>query len=52
MKVHITKAEQSGEKGLLEGYIENSLIGTISLPAGMKIIKEKNRWKWAGNGIE
>jgi hypothetical protein len=52
MKVHITKAEQSGQNGLLEGSIENSLIGTISLPAGMKIVKESGRWKWAGNGIE
>jgi len=52
IEFHITKAEQSGEDGLLEGYIENSLIGTISLSTGMKIIKENGRWKWAGNGVE
>jgi hypothetical protein len=52
IKLHITEAEQSGEDRLLEGYIENSLIGTISLPAGMKIVKENDGWKWAGNGVE
>jgi len=52
IRFHITKAEQSGEEGLLEGYIENSLIGTVSLPAGMKIVQENGRWKWSGNGVE
>ncbi len=52
IKLHITEAEQSGEDGLLEGYIENSLIGTISLPGGMKVVKENGRWKWSGNGAE
>jgi hypothetical protein len=52
VEFHITKAEQSGEDGLLEGYIENSLIGKISLPTGMKIVKESGGWKWSGNGVE
>jgi ketosteroid isomerase-like protein len=52
IKFHVTRAEQSGEQGLLEGYIENSLIGKISLPTGMKIVKENDGWKWSGNGIE
>ncbi len=52
IKLHITKAEQSDENRLLEGYIENSLIGTISLPDGMNVIKENGHWKWAGNGVE
>ena len=50
--IHITRAEQSGENGLLEGYIENSMIGKISLPTGMKIIKDNGRWKWSGNGVD
>jgi len=52
IKLHITKAEQSDENRLLQGYIENSLIGTISLPDGMNVIKENGHWKWAGNGVE
>jgi len=52
VEFHITKAEQTGEDGLVEGYIENSLIGTVSLPAGMKIVQENGRWKWSGNGVE
>jgi CubicO group peptidase (beta-lactamase class C family) len=52
IKLHITRAEQFGEQGLFEGYIENSLIGKISLPPGMKIVKESGGWKWSGNGIE
>ena len=51
-KIHITKATESGDDGLLQGYIENSLIGTISLPPGMKIVKHKNRWQWSGNSYE
>jgi hypothetical protein len=52
IKIHITKAVQAEEEGLLEGYFENSLIGNISLPPGIKIVKEDGRWKWSGNGIE
>ena len=52
IKIHITKAIESEEEGLLEGYIEDSLIGNISLPPGMKIIKKDTRWKWTGNGIK
>jgi CubicO group peptidase (beta-lactamase class C family) len=52
IKIHITRAEQSGENGLLEGYIENSMIGKISLPTGMKIIKDNGSWKWSGNGVD
>jgi len=52
IKIHITRAEQSGENGLLEGYIENSMIGKISLPTGMKIIKDNGRWKWSGNSVD
>ena len=51
-KIHITRATESGGEGLLQGYIENSLIGTISLPPGMKIVKHENMWKWSGNGNE
>ena len=52
IKIHITRAEQSGENGLLEGYIDNSIIVKISLPTGMKIIKDNGRWKWSGNGVD
>ena len=52
MKIHITKAAESGEEGVLEGYIENSLVGTISLPPEMKISKHGNSWQWSGNGVE
>ena len=51
-EVHITSAAESGVEALLEGYIENSLIGTIRLPPGIKIVKQDNRWKWLGNGVE
>jgi CubicO group peptidase (beta-lactamase class C family) len=51
-KMHITRVEELGEEALLEGYIENSLIGTISLPPGMKISRLEGTWKWSGNGRE
>ena len=52
LKTHITKTTLSEDQGLLEGYIENSVIGTISLPPGMKIVKQGGVWKWSGNGNE
>ena len=52
IKIHITKAPESDERGLLEGYIENSLIGAIRLPPDMKIARQDGRWKWSGNGVQ
>ncbi|KPJ98929.1 MAG: hypothetical protein AMJ60_06670 [Desulfobacterales bacterium SG8_35] len=52
VNVHITRVEESGEEARLEGYFENSLIGTISLPPAMKTVRQDNRWKWHGNGVE
>jgi CubicO group peptidase (beta-lactamase class C family) len=52
IKIHITSAAENGEKTLLEGYIENSLAGNVSLPPGMKITKQDKSWKWSGNGLQ
>ena len=51
IKIHITRAVETGEEALLEGYFENSLTGTVSLPPGMKIVRHGSRWKWSGNGL-
>ncbi|MFC1845294.1 hypothetical protein ACFLZ5_10985, partial [Thermodesulfobacteriota bacterium] len=51
IKIHITRAVEIGEEALLEGYIENSLTGTVNLPPGMKIVRHGSRWKWSGNGL-
>jgi len=51
IKIHITGAVEIGEEALLEGYIENSLIGAVRLPPGMKIVRHGSRWKWSGNGL-
>ena len=50
-KLHVTRVEQDGGRALLEGYVADSLIGAVSLPAGMEIVKEGGRWKWSGNGV-
>jgi hypothetical protein len=51
IKIHITRAVETGEEALLEGYIENSLTGTVSLPPGMRIVRKGSSWKWSGNGL-
>jgi hypothetical protein len=51
LKMHITRAVEDGEVALLEGYIEGSLAGTVSLPPGMKIARQGSIWKWSGNGL-
>jgi CubicO group peptidase (beta-lactamase class C family) len=50
--MHITKATESGDVALLEGYLDNSLIGNISLPPNMKITRQNDGWKWSGNGLK
>jgi hypothetical protein len=52
IKMHITRATESGDVALLEGYLENSLIGNISLPPNMKITRQNDGWKWSGNGLK
>jgi len=49
-KIHISKAAESKGEARLEGNIDSSLIGTISLPPGIKAVRQEGRWKWAGNG--
>jgi CubicO group peptidase (beta-lactamase class C family) len=51
IKIHISRVEENAEVTLLEGYIENSLVGTVSLPPGMKIVRQDSSWKWSGNGF-
>lgn len=51
-KLHVTKAEETGDSGLIEGYFENSLIGTISLPPGIRAFRQESRWQWSGNGLK
>jgi hypothetical protein len=51
IKMHITRAVEHGKETLLEGYIESSLAGTVSLPPGMKIVRQGSSWKWTGNGL-
>ena len=50
--LHLTKVEQAGTSRLVEGYFESSKLGEIRLPPGMKIIREKDGWKWFGSGGE
>jgi CubicO group peptidase (beta-lactamase class C family) len=52
MEIHITKAEEAGDAALVEGYFENSLVGRVRLPAGMKVFRQDKKWRWSGNGIE
>ena len=51
-EIHVTASEETGENAQVEGYFENSLIGTISLPSGMKVVRRDSDWKWSGNGRE
>jgi CubicO group peptidase (beta-lactamase class C family) len=51
IKMHITRATESRDVALLEGYLENSLIGNISLPSNMQITRQNDGWKWSGNGL-
>ena len=51
-KMHVVAAEETGDSGLVEGYFENSLIGTINLPPGMKAFRGESAWQWSGNGLK
>jgi hypothetical protein len=50
--MHVTAAEETGDSAQVEGYFENSLIGTISLPPGMKAMRHGDVWQWSGNGLK
>jgi CubicO group peptidase (beta-lactamase class C family) len=52
VKMHITRAEESEKAAELEGYLANSLIGTVRLPPGMQVSRQESSWKWTGNGRE
>jgi len=51
-RMHVTGAEETGESARIEGYLENSRIGTVSLPPGMKAVRHGNAWLWSGNGLK
>jgi len=51
-RMHVTGAEETDDSAKVEGYFENSLIGTISLPPGMKAMRRGNVWQWSGNGLK
>jgi hypothetical protein len=51
-KIHITGVAETGGEALLEGYIESSLAGTVSLPPGIRVARQESGWKWSGNGVE
>ncbi|KPK26262.1 MAG: hypothetical protein AMJ61_09545 [Desulfobacterales bacterium SG8_35_2] len=51
-KMHVTGAEQKVDSAVVEGYFTNSLIGTISLPPGMKVVRSGSFWQWSGNGLQ
>ena len=51
-RMHVARAEEKDGSGLLEGYIEDSLIGTISLPPGMQAEQRDSGWQWSGNGLK
>ena len=51
-EMHVTGAEETTDSGLVEGYFENSLIGTISLPPNMKTVRHGSAWQWSGNGLK
>ncbi|KPK31946.1 MAG: hypothetical protein AMK70_11450 [Nitrospira bacterium SG8_35_1] len=51
-RMHVTAAVETGDSAQVEGYFENSLIGTISLPPGMKAMRRGDVWQWSGNGLK
>ncbi len=51
-RMHVTAAEETGDSARVEGYFENTLIGTISLPPGMKAMRRGDIWQWSGNGLK
>ena len=52
IEIHINKVTESEREVLLEGSIDGSLIGTVSLPLGIKAVRQGNGWKWSGNGVK
>jgi len=52
IKLHITGVEASETAAGLSGYLDNSLIGSISLPPGIQAVKKETGWKWSGNMVE
>ena len=52
VEIHVAKAEEIESSSLFEGYFENSLIGTISLPPDMKVVRRDSAWQWSGNGLQ
>jgi CubicO group peptidase (beta-lactamase class C family) len=51
VKMHITRTQEAGGEALLQGYLENSRVGSIMLPPAMKIARGAGKWRWAGNGL-
>jgi len=49
-KLHFTRMDRFKEGRTVEGYFDQSIIGSLSLPPTMKITKENDQWKWLGNG--
>lgn len=49
VRPHINQVEESGTAARFSGYLDNSLIGSISLPPGIRAARKEFGWKWSGN---
>ncbi len=49
VEMHFTRFIPSQDSFIVDGYIQGSDIGTLRLPPGMRIKKQSQQWKWAGN---
>lgn len=47
-KLHVTGVNRNGSAYKVQGYIEGSSLGDLSLPHNLHIVKEDGDWKWQG----
>jgi len=45
-KLHITSVQRNSDAYRVQGYIDGSALGEISLPDNLQIVKENGRYKW------
>jgi len=47
-RLHVTGVQPNGGAYRVQGYIEGSTLGDLSLPDGLHMVKENDAWKWQG----
>lgn len=50
-RLHITSMQRNSDAYQVQGYVEDSALGELSLPANLFIVKEDGAYKWRG-GVE